>query len=303
MRRPSLHGAGEFVSATWEMINGGFADCGWSADGTEIVVYNPERLAENVLPRFFRHTQYSSWVRTLNHYSFRKTRPGQWINPNFQRGKPELLHIITRKVAPVRPLPSSNMHERHAAVQATRQRLELQQANVQWMRQEMRRLETELQGVQAEGAWLVSFEARLRNLLLSDAKRCKCNLDRRQSPEAAGFAAPIGLWLRDTAAADDGDEGSHQSSERDFGVCGGASFSGGHRAAAATMAAAAAKEQRAAELETSGGDASATPPMSWGDDSDRRLPAPPGERGSARAHASTSPRHAAPLRASHACTA
>ena len=35
---------------------------------------NPERLAENVLPRYFRHTQYSSWVRTLNHYSFRKTR-------------------------------------------------------------------------------------------------------------------------------------------------------------------------------------------------------------------------------------
>ena len=59
---------------------------------------NPERLAENVLPRYFRHTQYSSWVRTLNHYSFRKTRPGQWVNPHFQRDKPELLHYITRKV-------------------------------------------------------------------------------------------------------------------------------------------------------------------------------------------------------------
>ena len=27
MRRPSLHGAGEFVSATWEMINGNFFEC------------------------------------------------------------------------------------------------------------------------------------------------------------------------------------------------------------------------------------------------------------------------------------
>ena len=62
---------------------------------------NPERLAENVLPRYFRHTQYSSWVRTLNHYSFRKTRPGQWVNPHFQRDKPELLHHITRKVVGV----------------------------------------------------------------------------------------------------------------------------------------------------------------------------------------------------------
>ena len=73
--------------------------CGWSADGTEIVVCNPERLAENVLPRYFRHTQYSSWVRTLNHYSFRKTRPGQWANPHFQRDKPELLQYVKRKVS------------------------------------------------------------------------------------------------------------------------------------------------------------------------------------------------------------
>ena len=59
---------------------------------------NPERLAENILPRYFRHTQYSSWVRTLNHYAFRKTRPGQWSNPHFQRGKPELLQHVKRKV-------------------------------------------------------------------------------------------------------------------------------------------------------------------------------------------------------------
>lgn len=143
MRRPSLHGAGEFVSATWEMINGNFADCGWSPDGTEIVVVNPERLAENVLPRFFRHTQYSSWVRTLNHYSFRKTRPGHWVHPYFQRGKPELLHFITRKVGQTRP-PSGAAPERVAALDATRRRLELQKAGVAWMAQEMRRLEAEL---------------------------------------------------------------------------------------------------------------------------------------------------------------
>ena len=31
MRRPSLHGAGEFVSATWEMINGNFFECAAAA--------------------------------------------------------------------------------------------------------------------------------------------------------------------------------------------------------------------------------------------------------------------------------
>lgn len=98
-RRPALHGAPEFISWTWEMINGGYADIGWSNDGKELVVRNPERLTREVFPQFFRHTQYSSFVRALNAYQFRKTRPGQWTNPNFQRDRPDLLKNITRKVA------------------------------------------------------------------------------------------------------------------------------------------------------------------------------------------------------------
>ena len=121
-RRPALHGAAEFVSWTWEMINGG-VECGWSPDGTEIVVSNPEKLQADVIPVYFRHgqvpvgpspstnpnpnptlvpnmgpraqrdnyislllptspytspylAQYSSWVRALNAYNFKKTRPG-----------------------------------------------------------------------------------------------------------------------------------------------------------------------------------------------------------------------------------
>ena len=55
-RRPALHGAAEFVSWTWEMINAG-AECGWSPDGTEIVVSNPEKLQADVIPVYFRHGQ------------------------------------------------------------------------------------------------------------------------------------------------------------------------------------------------------------------------------------------------------
>ena len=55
-RRPALHGAAEFVSWTWEMINGG-VECGWSPDGTEVVVSNPEKLQADVIPVYFRHGQ------------------------------------------------------------------------------------------------------------------------------------------------------------------------------------------------------------------------------------------------------
>ena len=95
-RRPALHGAAEFVSWTWEMINAG-AECAWSPDGTEIIVSNPERLQANVLPLYFRHGQYSSWVRALNAYDFKKTRPGQWQHPHFQRDRPEQIKHVTRQ--------------------------------------------------------------------------------------------------------------------------------------------------------------------------------------------------------------
>ena len=55
-QRQAQHGAAEAVSWTWEMINAG-AECGWSIDGTEITVSNPERLQANVLPVYFRHGQ------------------------------------------------------------------------------------------------------------------------------------------------------------------------------------------------------------------------------------------------------
>ena len=39
--------------------------------------------------------QYSSWVRALNAYNFKKTRPGQWHHPHFVRDRPELLLTLT----------------------------------------------------------------------------------------------------------------------------------------------------------------------------------------------------------------
>jgi len=72
VKRPAQHGAADFVSWTWEMVNAGHEHIGWSPDGTTIVVTNPERLASHVLPTYFRRSQYSSWVRVLNAYGFKK---------------------------------------------------------------------------------------------------------------------------------------------------------------------------------------------------------------------------------------
>lgn len=95
-------GLAEFVKWTWRMINDGHEEIQWGADGSTITVTNPERLSTTVLPQYFRHSQYASWVRALNAYDFKKSGVNQWSHPNFVRGCEELLPLIRRKPPPSR---------------------------------------------------------------------------------------------------------------------------------------------------------------------------------------------------------
>lgn len=85
----------------------------WSDDGETFLVPNNVRFGDEVLPRFFKHNRFSSFVRQLNMYGFHKvphlqqgalkTDPGQdtelweFRNDNFKRDRPELLLQMQRK--------------------------------------------------------------------------------------------------------------------------------------------------------------------------------------------------------------
>ena len=47
---PMADSTSDFIASSWEMVNGSHPEIGWSPDGTNIIVANPERLAANVLP-------------------------------------------------------------------------------------------------------------------------------------------------------------------------------------------------------------------------------------------------------------
>lgn len=80
----------------------------WSPLGTSFIVSNSKDLAEKVLPKFFKHSKFTSFVRQLNMYGFYKVPHitqnevldndnWEFANEFFIRGQPDLMCLITRK--------------------------------------------------------------------------------------------------------------------------------------------------------------------------------------------------------------
>ncbi|KAF8261263.1 hypothetical protein EI94DRAFT_1746345 [Lactarius quietus] len=102
-----------FVQKLYELVNAPSTDelIRWSDTGDSFFVFEHERFANDVLPRFFKHRNFSSFVRQLNMYGFHKiphlqqgvlksdteTEFWNFEHPNFHRGQPDLLCLVTRK--------------------------------------------------------------------------------------------------------------------------------------------------------------------------------------------------------------
>ncbi|KAJ1555601.1 hypothetical protein HK405_015811, partial [Cladochytrium tenue] len=110
----------------------------WNYSGTSFIVCNVLEFARDVLPKHFKHNNFSSFVRQLNMYGFHKVNKSprgsrtlaenqvwEFSHPKFLRDHPELLEEIKR-----RTIESDAQRRENSDLYAHMQIMQLQQADL-----------------------------------------------------------------------------------------------------------------------------------------------------------------------------
>lgn len=90
-----------FLVKCYEMVNDESTNelISWSESNDSFIIWDESKFASQLLPKYFKHSNFSSFVRQLNIYGFRKIDTDNWqfANEAFIKGQKHLLRNIIRR--------------------------------------------------------------------------------------------------------------------------------------------------------------------------------------------------------------
>ncbi|KAK1377770.1 Heat shock transcription factor A2 [Heracleum sosnowskyi] len=90
-----------FLKKTYAMVDDSQTDpiISWSETEMSFVIWDHHKFSADILPKHFKHCNFSSFIRQLNTYGFKKLSPDRWeyAVEGFQKGKDYLLKNIKRR--------------------------------------------------------------------------------------------------------------------------------------------------------------------------------------------------------------
>jgi len=89
-KKDSVKGLPPFVGKLYAMVDDPATDriISWGPNEETFVVHRPEELSSDLLPQYFKHNNFCSFIRQVNTYGFTKVSPDNWefVNEYFKKG-------------------------------------------------------------------------------------------------------------------------------------------------------------------------------------------------------------------------